>query len=487
MSRARNNSIARKLTWMNMLVSGTALVLACVSFIAFDWATFRVNAARNLSAQARVIAVNSAASVLFNDSESAKKTLSALTDSPNIISAGVFAADGRPIAIYRRRSSDRMPELPSIPKGRNDVHVFRPGRAIVVEPILVDGKSTGKVYIESDLQALYVRLIRYASIASIVLLGSMLAALVVSSFFRRSVAEPIARLAETARIVTRDKSYSVRAQPARKMSELTILIEAFNEMLAEIESRDAALQEARDELERRVEERTAQLEAANKELEAFSYSVSHDLRAPLRSIDGFSQAVLEDYSDRLDAFGKESLQRVRTAAVRMGTLIDDMLKLSRVTRSELRKESFDLTAMAKSIAKVLEDEEPARRVEFSIGEGLTVDGDARLLRVAMENLLGNAWKYTSHHDHARIELGRAEKDGRPVFYVRDDGAGFDPRYSNRLFGAFQRLHGAKDFPGTGIGLATVQRIIRRHGGEIWAEAEVEKGATFYFSVNGKSS
>ncbi len=483
----RNYSIARKLTWMNMLVSGTALVLACAAFIAFDWATFRVNAAGNLSAQARVIAVNSAAAVLFNDPESAEKTLSVLKDSPNIVSAGVLGLDGRPLATYQRSRSDQIPELPSMQAGQSDVQVFRRNRAIVVEPIVIEGKTTGRVYMESDLQALYIRLRRYASIASLVLFGSLLAALLVSSIFGRSVAEPIAGLVETARIVTRDKKYSVRAKPVRKMSELAILTDAFNEMLAEIERRDADLKEGRDELERRVAERTGQLAAANKELEAFSYSVSHDLRAPLRSIDGFSQAVLEDYSDRLDATGKDNLQRVRAAAVRMATLIDDLLKLSRVTRTELRKEPFDLSVMAKAIARTLEEEEPTRQVEFSIGEGLTVEGDARLIRVVMENLLGNAWKYTSHHERAHIELGQDKKDGRPVFYVRDDGAGFDPRYADRLFGAFQRLHGASEFPGTGIGLATVQRIIHRHGGEIWAEAEIEKGATFYFSVNGKHS
>jgi light-regulated signal transduction histidine kinase (bacteriophytochrome) len=328
-----------------------------------------------------------------------------------------------------------------------------------------------------------VRLGRYASVAIVVLFGSLLAALAVSSIFRRSVAGPIAELAETARIVAREKKYSVRAKSTGETGELAILVDAFNEMLAEIERRDDSLQKAQDELEQRVEERTAQLAAANKELEAFSYSVSHDLRAPLRSIDGFSQAVLEDYGDRLDGTAKEHLNRVRAAAVRMASLIDDLLKLSRVTRAELRKEPTDLTAMAKAIAKTLEETEPARKVEFSIGEGLTAEADSRLLRVVMENLLGNAWKYTSRHDHARIELGLDHKNGQSVFYVRDDGAGFDPRYADRLFGAFQRLHGVKDFPGTGIGLATVQRIIRRHGGDIWAEAEIEKGATFYFSIN----
>jgi PAS domain S-box-containing protein len=226
----------------------------------------------------------------------------------------------------------------------------------------------------------------------------------------------------------------------------------------------------------------AQLEAANKELDAFSYSVSHDLRAPLRSIDGFSQALLEDYGDKLDSVGKDHLQRVRRAAQRMSTLIDDLLNLSRVTRSEIRRERLDLTAVVRSIAEELQRGAPSREVTFVITEGLTVDGDSRLLRVAIENLLGNAWKYTSSHSSARIEFGLKQDNVQPAYFVRDDGAGFDPRYSERLFGAFQRLHAATEFPGTGIGLATVQRIIRRHGGEIWAEGAVEKGATFYFTL-----
>jgi light-regulated signal transduction histidine kinase (bacteriophytochrome) len=225
-----------------------------------------------------------------------------------------------------------------------------------------------------------------------------------------------------------------------------------------------------------------ELRAVNKELEAFSYSVSHDLRTPLRSIDGFSQALLEDYADKLDSTAMEHLHRVRSAAQRMAALIDDMLNLSRVTRCELRREKLDLSAMAKLIAADLQEAEPGRRVEFVIEDGLIADGDPHLLRAAMENLLRNSWKYTSGHPTARIEFGRSGENEKHPFVVRDDGAGFDPRYADRLFGAFQRLHSAKEFPGTGVGLATVLRIIHRHGGEIWAEAEVEKGATFYFTL-----
>jgi light-regulated signal transduction histidine kinase (bacteriophytochrome) len=260
------------------------------------------------------------------------------------------------------------------------------------------------------------------------------------------------------------------------------LVEAFNGMLSQIQEREGALQVAHNELELRVRERTTELYNINKELEAFSYSVSHDLRAPLRAIDGFSQALLEDYGEKLDSSGQDHLQRVRLAAQRMSSLIDDLLNLSRVTRSEIHREKLDLSAVVRSIAEELQLAEPDRKATFVITEGLTADGDSRLLRVAIENLLGNAWKYTSSHSCARIEFGLHLDNGRSAYFIRDDGAGFDPRYSDRLFGAFQRLHAMTEFPGTGIGLATVQRIIRRHGGEIWADGAVEKGATFYFTL-----
>ena len=236
------------------------------------------------------------------------------------------------------------------------------------------------------------------------------------------------------------------------------------------------------QLEQRVVERTAQLEAANAELEAFSYSVSHDLRTPLRSIDGFSQALLEDYMDKLDAPGQNYLHRVRLATQRMGQLIDDLLNLSRVTRSEMHRESVDLSAIAQIIATELQEAEPERQVEFQIVMGLVANGDSRLLRIVLENLLGNAWKFTAKHSRAWIEFGRYSHDGVHTYFVRDDGAGFDMAYTDKLFGAFQRLHGAKEFQGTGIGLATVQRIIHRHSGRVWAEAAVEQGATFYFTL-----
>jgi len=237
-----------------------------------------------------------------------------------------------------------------------------------------------------------------------------------------------------------------------------------------------------EELEERVRERTSELSALNKELAAFSYSVSHDLRAPLRSIDGFSQALLEDCADGLDEQGKDYLQRVRASSQRMGELIDDLLNLSRVARSEIRREKVDLSQMVKAIAAELQQREPEREVEFDIEAGLAATGDAQLLRVALENLLENAWKFTSKHPSARIEFGTTENGGFTAYYVRDDGVGFNMAYADKLFGAFQRLHSINEFGGTGIGLATVQRIIYRHGGRVWAEGAVNQGATFYFTL-----
>jgi len=258
----------------------------------------------------------------------------------------------------------------------------------------------------------------------------------------------------------------------------------------------ARLRKAHDLLEERVQQRTAELqlanrelEASNRELEAFSYSVSHDLRAPLRAIDGFSRVLMDDCSDKLGGEDKENLETVRAASQRMGRLIDDMLRLSRITRSDMRSEAVDLSRMAEQVAGDLRKADPARQVVFVLAPDCVVWGDAALLRIALENILGNAWKYTGKKPLAKIEFGTngtTETEG-PVYFVRDNGAGFDMAYAKKLFGAFQRLHSTAEFPGTGIGLAVVQRVIHRHGGRVWAEAAVDVGATFYFTLGKQSA
>jgi signal transduction histidine kinase/ligand-binding sensor domain-containing protein len=254
------------------------------------------------------------------------------------------------------------------------------------------------------------------------------------------------------------------------------------ERTQEREQAAEALRVLNQDLEHRVADRTAQLVSAIKELEAFSYSVSHDLRTPLRSIDGFSRVLLEDYADKLDADGKDSLQRIRAGSQRMGQLIDDLLTLSHVSRDEMRRGPVDLSALARTVAAELREAAPGQRMEFIIAPDLVATGDARLLQVLLENLLGNACKFSGRRPVARIEFGRTTHQGAPAYFVRDNGAGFDRAHAQKLFGAFQRFHTMDEFPGTGIGLATVQRIIHRHGGHVEAESQPDHGATFYFTL-----
>ena len=250
--------------------------------------------------------------------------------------------------------------------------------------------------------------------------------------------------------------------------------------------RDVAEQRRKEaeivELNARLARDNAALETVNKELEAFSYSVSHDLRAPLRAIDGFSKALVEDYGEQFDATGRDFLGRVRAAAQRMGLLIDDLIKLSRVSRADLAIEEIDLSALAAEAAQQAGAGAEEGAIEFEIAPGLVATGDARLLRVALDNLFGNAVKFSAGRKPARIVFGRTEADGQNAYFVRDNGVGFDMKYADKLFGAFQRLHHAAEFPGTGIGLATVQRIIHRHGGRVWAESAPGAGTTFFFTL-----
>ena len=260
----------------------------------------------------------------------------------------------------------------------------------------------------------------------------------------------------------------------------------FRGILHDITARKRAeeeLKKYREQLEGLVQERTIKLEASNKELEAFSYSISHDLRAPLRAIDGFSQALLEDCEDKLDLQGKDYLIRIRAATQRMSTLIEDLLNLSRITRSEMSMEKVNLTRIVRSVINELQNSQPQRHVKIRIADGLEDIADSRLISIALENLMSNAWKFTAKQSEALIEFGSTREGSKKVYFIRDNGAGFEMTYMDKLFAPFQRLHTIDEYPGTGIGLATVRRIIHRHGGKVWAEGHTGKGATFYFSIN----
>jgi light-regulated signal transduction histidine kinase (bacteriophytochrome) len=279
----------------------------------------------------------------------------------------------------------------------------------------------------------------------------------------------------------------VAATAAGTGEHLDMAAEFLSEILSPFEMMLRGYREANSRLmaaNQELREAKVAVESAHHELESFSYSVAHDLRAPLRSLDGFGQILLEDYAEKLDDEGRDYLKYIRESAQQMALLIDDLLKLSRVTRGEFQCGQVDLTQIARAAATRLQKTQPARQVDFVVADGLTDEGDARLLAIALENLIGNAWKYSSKRVDARIEIGATAGNARRTYFVRDNGAGFEMEYVGKLFGIFQRLHSEKEFEGTGIGLATVQRIIRRHGGHIWAEAKVDEGATFFFTLSG---
>ena len=256
--------------------------------------------------------------------------------------------------------------------------------------------------------------------------------------------------------------------------------------LTEQRQAEAEIRRLNADLEARVARRTADLAQANENLEAFTYSVAHDLRSPLRAMSGFSEALLEEYADRLDEGGREYATRIESASQHMAQLIDDLLHLSSVSRAEIHLEPVDLSREVASVAQELQNREPDRQVNLVIEDGVWVTADRLLIHTVVENLIGNAWKFTSHRTKANIEFGTVPATNAPICcYVRDDGAGFDPAYMNKLFQPFQRLHSTTDFPGTGIGLASVRRIIERHGGRAWAEGAVDHGATFYFTLGAK--
>lgn len=263
---------------------------------------------------------------------------------------------------------------------------------------------------------------------------------------------------------------------------LLTMLEKKHKRIQTINTELSSLVQTQQQAQHDLTQRQTQLENVNKELESFAYAVSHDLRAPLRSIDGFSLALLEDYQEKLDDEGKDYLKRVRTNTQKMGDLIDAILRLSRQTRKELSCTRIDLTSLSRSIITRIQQEEPQRHVNVTIMEHLQVTGDKDLLASAMENLLQNAWKFTKKQPHPRIDVGTEQYNGERVFYVKDNGAGFDMNNAEHLFAPFQRLHSQQDYPGIGIGLSTVKRIIQKHGGKIWAKAAPQQGASFYFTL-----
>ena len=488
----RDWPIQRKLTAILLLISGLVLLLTSAAFVTYEVVTFRRTIQTHLATRSRILAANSTAALAFANEADATEMLAALKYDPHMVAAALYDRNGRVLATYPvGAGADLIPAAP-----QPDGYRFERGRLVGFTPVAQGANQRlGTLYIASDTKAVSDALWLSGIIALVVLAIALLAAYALGAALQGWISAPILALAQTATVVSTRQDYSVRA-PKFGADELGMLTDAFNEMLGRIEKQKQELQQHASQLEQRVAERTQQLEqrneamrrnaaellAVNAELDAFAYSVSHDLRAPLRSIDGFSQMLLEDFAGQLGDAGRDSLQRVRAASQRMATLIDDLLKLARVTRTEMRTERVDLSSIARDIVAEIQRATPERHVDFAIAPGLEAQGDSRLLRVALDNLLRNGWKYTGKQPHARVEFTAVDENGGRVFVIKDNGAGFDMKYADKLFGVFQRLHSAAEFKGTGVGLATVRRIINRHGGRIWAEGAVDQGAAFYFTL-----
>lgn len=476
------NSISARLKLMNVFVSGSALLLAFASFLAYDSVAFERDLLHTQQTEAQLIGANTVSALDFDDKQSATATLSALKESPEVVSAVVVGRDGVPFATYQSDAGAPPMHIEPMPNGSASAHWKEGNELLYASAIMQQGERVGTIYILAKPQALAQRTRHYALIAALVLLLCMMIALLLTLTFRSMLTEPLIGLAQTAQIVRDEKDYTVRAKAPERDDELALLVKSFNEMLDDIQERDKELEKARTVLEERVQQRTFELSAANRELEAFSYTVAHDLRGPLDTIGNIGFLLRETYGQDLDDEGRGLVAQLLSGTRKMSALIHDLLNLSRSSRQEFRREMIDLSAMAGEILGHLKNAEPERKVEAIIAPGASVLADNGLMCVVMENLLGNAWKYTSKLPRAVIEFGSTEAGGETVFYVRDNGAGFDPTYADRLFQPFQRLHVQSDFPGTGVGLATVQRVISRHGGRIWAESAVGKGATFYFTI-----
>jgi signal transduction histidine kinase len=484
-TEAKPAGIRRRLMSVIVATSTLAVGAACVAFFTYDTVTFRRALIQQHTTLGRVIAANATAALAFDNQADAQEVLGAFKADPTVRFAALLDASGEVFVHYPRRAP-----VEAIPQTRVEGLAFERGQLVAWIPVVQDGQTRlGTLYFTASAAELFNRLRVYAIVSVIILGGGLAMAYVIGRRLQRQISEPILELAQVATAVSERQDYTLRGRTFGE-GELGQLTTAFNAMLTRIEEQtrslvasEANVRRLNEQLENRVRDRTAQLEAANQELESFSYSVSHDLRAPLRHVQGYVSMLQRAVDGQLPAKAQRYLKTINDASVEMGQLIDDLLEFSRMGRKEMRETVVSLDELARDAVTRLEMATQGRNIVWEIAPLPTVRGDPALLRQVWSNLLSNAVKYTRQRDPARIEIGTTgEEDGRLICFVRDNGAGFDMQCVHKLFGVFQRLHRAEEFEGTGIGLATVRRVIARHGGRVWAEATPGQGAAFYFTL-----
>ncbi len=496
----RKTPIKRKLTLVILATSSAALLLACAGFILFELVTFRQTMVSNLTVLADVLATNSNAAVAFHDVEAAEETLGALNAEPQILSACLYTAGNGVFASYARTPSiKKFPEKPGA-----DGHRFESDRLLLSRPIVLNNKRIGTIYIEAGLGGLYARLKLYAAIVGIVLFVASIAAFAVSSILQRVISGPILALATTAKLISENKDYSVRAS-RQSEDELGTLTDAFNQMLSGIEERRVALlhtnkvlqeeiagrtqaeeqlKSLNEELERRVVERTEDLQRSNEELERFAYVASHDLQEPLRMVGSYMQLLERRYKDKLDEDANKFIGFAVDGAKRMQALIQDLLAFSRVGSKGKAFEPTDCAGVLEIVLSNLKVAIGERKAAVTCDTLPTVMADPGQIGQLFQNLISNGLKFRGK-EPPNIHISARLDGDLWVFSVRDNGIGIDPQFFERIFIIFQRLHARGDYPGTGIGLAVCKKIVERHGGRIWAESAPGAGTTFYFTLPAK--
>lgn len=474
----RNVPIRRKLMTAMLLTSGSVLLLTCSAYFAYELVTYRQTAMRELSTLGQIMAANSTAALAFDSRADATEILSAVKAERSVVVACLFDEKG---ILFSKYPDDALVDSVTTPLLVRDYH-FEENHLVGYQPVLQGDKQLGVLFLKSNMDGMHERLQLYVAIALMVVALSSIVAYVLAKYLQKGISEPILILADTAKIISTRNDYSVRVQTKISDDEVGLLTQAFNQMLVQIEAQNLEITTFNQKLEQIVQDRTQEMQQANKELEAFSYSVSHDLRAPLRSIHGYMNIFSEEYFEKLDDEGKRLVTVILRNSQKMGQLIDDLLAFSQLGRKELVKSNVLMKDLVSSIWEEQLRMEKKRKIHFKLHALPEVLADSVTIKQVWINLISNALKYTSHQESSDIEIGYEDRPNEVMFYVKDNGAGFDMQYYDKLFGVFQRLHSLSEFDGTGVGLAIVQRIIAKHGGKVWAEGKPNAGATFFFSL-----